>query len=249
MRKRGHLARYYKKKHWGRGTFARVLDFIFLRAILFAACYLWFAFHLENTLLMALLSALALCFICVTLELIKSIRLEAFIQKERKRMLASYQRSKVLAMGDAAFESALKRAQLEVTNGEGWEDCVVFRQSAAVSADDLLPAVRNALKENRGTLLVFSLSPLSEKAFALCSELGVTLQNTPEALVEKVATCAGFDADKQTLEQILLDKLARKRKRWSGLTPFSVSRVRKYILVALALFACPSSCATRSTTA
>lgn len=76
------LLRYYKRRFYhGRSFIARAVDFLALRVITLAACYLWFTTLIDNTVMAAVLSLTALATISVAVELFKSLRLERFIQK------------------------------------------------------------------------------------------------------------------------------------------------------------------------
>ena len=57
------LLRYYKRRFYhGRSFVARAVDFLALRVITLAACYLWFTTLIDNTVMAAVLSLTAVSY-------------------------------------------------------------------------------------------------------------------------------------------------------------------------------------------
>ena len=152
------LLRYYKRRFYhGRSFIARAVDFLALRVITLAACYLWFTTLIDNTVMAAVLSLTALATISVAVELFKSLRLERFIQKERKRISERLFRERLLILPKEEFLAVVK-AFLEGRRSQFADDCLVYTVQSAlpVSEDTVLRAHRAAQRRMLTAAVIFS---------------------------------------------------------------------------------------------
>ncbi len=234
--------RFYKRKFYnGRSVIARAVDFIALRIIILAACYLWFITRIDNTVMAAVLSLIALAAISTAAEIIKSMRLVRFIDRERVRVAHSIFRERLLILPKAEFLSIVK-AYLGEHRASYADECLVFtvQSSAPVSADTVLKAYRAAQKRSLDAVVIFSAAPVSKEAQAITQSLsGVSIDFvTPDALL-KSASATAFLPTPDAVDEAILSAAAKAKaqRRAAASEPFASGRMRRYVLVALALFA------------
>lgn len=242
MKKRTLILRYYKRKfNHGRTLVARAVDFTALRIITLAACYLWFSTLTDNTLIAAVLSFTALLTISISIELVKSIRFDRFVAMERKRVAERLFRERLLILPKEEF-LAIVKAYLEGQAADFVGDTLVYpvRTAAPVDADTVLKAYRAAQKRGLAAAVVFSASPVLPGARRLAeryNEVTMTFVTPDDLIASKAA--AGFMPGDDAVEEAILaaiqaEKAGRKRNASS---PFASGRLRRYVLVAVALFA------------
>lgn len=236
------LLRYYKRRFYhGRSFVARAVDFLALRVITLAAWYLWFTTLIDNTVMAAVLSLTALATISVAVELFKSLRLERFIQKERKRISERLFRERLLILPKEEFLAVVK-AFLEGRRSQFADDCLVYTVQSAlpVSEDTVLRAHRAAQRRMLTAAVIFSAAPVSPEAAALARRYdGVALSFvTPDDLLAS-GSAANFLPDDKAVDKAILSAAQgeKVRRRKAASAPFAEGRVRRYVLVALALFA------------
>ena len=236
------LLRYYKRRFYhGRSFVARAVDFLALRIITLAACYLWFTTLIDNTVMAAVLSVTALVTISVAVELIKSMRLERFIQKERRRIAERLFRERLLILPKEEF-LAIVKAFLESRRVQFADDCLVYTVQSIlpVSADTVLRAHRAAQRRGLTAAVIFSAAPVSPEASALARRYdGVAISFiTPDDLLAS-GSAADFLPNEQAVDEAIISaaQAEKARRRKTASAPFAEGRMRRYILIALALFA------------
>ena len=102
------LMHYYKQRlYGGRGAFARAVDFVSLRLMGLLLCYLHFSVTIANMVMAGLMSLVAMAFATMAGELIKSIRLDRFIRKERKAIALELTKKRLLVMRTGSWLTAL----------------------------------------------------------------------------------------------------------------------------------------------
>ncbi len=241
MKQNRKVIAYYKSKlYGGRNTFARAADFVALRAITLAACYLWFSTVVQNVVMALLLSVTALVTISVAVELYKSIRLDKYIARERARMrermfsktLCTMTREEYLTLVQSRVRGAPKKY------GAG---CLVYplQHASPAGADAVLSAYRAAKKRGCTAAVIFSASGASREAEEFLeqyTDLDIRFEPV-SSLVSEGDALGLLPSDADVYAQILGSIEAEKKKRRQLLSkPFQAGRTRRYILVAAALF-------------
>ncbi|MDR0840512.1 MAG: hypothetical protein LBN26_03900 [Christensenellaceae bacterium] len=242
MRNKRALMRYYKRKlYGGRGLFARVIDFISLRAIALLLCYIHFTTIVANTIIAALLSAAALGFVCVAIELGKSMRLDRFIVKERDAVAQDIARKRLLVMPRDAHLGFIRRyakANPEQFTG----DCAVFiiNRASDVNADDVLRAVAAAKKRGASAVYLFYTGGVAPSA----KDLAAQYAETPVAFLALAAILSPEEkAALLPLEgeidaaMLSAQEAARQKRKSAASRPFEAVRAQRYLLCAAGLFA------------
>ena len=236
------LINYYKRKMYGgRSMVARIVDFIALRLILFVCMYLWFKSSVSNSIMALLLSAATLGFLCVAIELIKSIRLDRFLTKERRRFGGELLRKKLLLFTKDEQLSHIRR--FVKAHPDTFSDHHLIYtacKAAPVSEDDLLSACRAARNRGCTCVTVFHTSEIDKRAALACNgyqELRfqfVSLEAILSQEEKSRLTPGNVEIDKSVLQELRLQKA--KRKETASLT-FSSGRIWYYLLAAAGLFA------------
>ena len=104
------LLRYFKRRRYGgRNLFARTLDYIALRVILFVAAFLFFRLHLDTP-RSALLAALSLAVASLLLHVAREIAMARFIEKETIRIRRFLMRERLMFLPEAAFLELCQRS-------------------------------------------------------------------------------------------------------------------------------------------
>lgn len=241
MKQNRRIIHFYKRRlYGGRTSFARAVDYIALRAITLAACYLWFSTVVQNTMMALLLSITALVTISVAVELFKSIRLDKFIVKERLKMRDNMFSKKLYMMPREEYK-ALVQSVVKSEPEKYCPSCLIYplQQAAPANADTVLSAYRAAQKHNCKEAVIFSASGASRDAEELLeqyNDLAIRFEPVSSLIgqAEKLEILPDDAAvDAQILSQIEAEK--NKRRRLAE-RPFQQGRTRRYILVAAALF-------------
>lgn len=241
------LASYYKRQMYrGRGAAARALDFFTLRAVFFAAGYLWFLSSVSNTLLALILAAVALAIFCVVMAMANKIRLEHFTDKERKRLAMELERDSLVLMPREELlrlarahaltrEGVIERGAALTLNGERLM-LYALQQTEQIRPEALLRAYHSARRAGCAHAYVYCTSAISPEASAFArrlTEIRLTLF-PPDALI-------GGQPDAEQLEraeQEVLERMSRRKQdakeRMRG--TLSGGRAPKYLAAAAMLF-------------
>lgn len=242
LKNRRLLLRFYKRRLYNdRSLFARAVDFVALRMILLALCYLWFITRIDNTVMAAILSFIALGAVSVAAEIIKSMRLARFIARERTRTAERIFREKLLVLPQREFLALIKAYLSEHRDAYG-DDCLVsvVRSSSPLAADAVYRAYRGAENRRFAKAVIVSAAPVSKEAAAAAERFeNVDIRFiTPDMLVKSAGAMPFLPAadavDAALLSAAEKAKAARKK---TASEPFAAGRMRRYILIALALFA------------
>lgn len=238
MNNRILLKRYYKNRLYkNRTVFARALDFIVLRLIIFAALYLWFKSNGTPSGLSVALSVIVTLMCCVAIELIKSIRLDRFIKKERVRLKREHALQTLLVLDRGEF-SRIARFCFERTEGEGLLFAV--QKAAPLDPDDVLRAYRMAKQKQAEAIHVFYATSATDSAVRMAgrfSDVDISLHG-PDDILE-YADELGLYLDAETLEASLIDGIVeeKRNRRKKKMVVFTSARARNYLLIALGLIA------------
>lgn len=236
------LMRYYKQRlYGGRGAFARAVDFVSLRLMGLLLCYLHFSATIANMVMAGLMNLVAMAFATIAGELIKSIRLDRFIRKERKAIAQELTKKRLLVMPKEAQRSRL-RAYAKA-NPQPFRDAgAVFtlHRVAPVTPDDVLCAVAAARKRHAPGIVLFHQGPVSKEASALaasCEDVKVTFLSLLDVMTpQDMADLAPGDPE---IDAAILSRLAQgEKKRKDALSrPFRQGRTGRYLVCAAGLFA------------
>ncbi len=232
------LKRYYKNRLYkNRTVFARALDFIVLRLIIFTALYLWFKSNNTPSGLAVTLSIIATLMCSIAIELIKSMRLDRFIKKKRIRLKREHA-LETLLISDRGEFARIARFCFERTQGEGLLFAV--QKAAPLDPDDVLRAYRMAKQKHADAIHVFSATSANDSAVKMAArfnDVDVNLHG-PDDILE-YADELGLYVDVETLEAALIDGMIeeKRNRRRKKMVVFTSARARNYLLIALGLIA------------
>lgn len=248
MKETNRILRYYKKRMYhGRSLAARILDLISLRLILFAACYLWFLSTVRDQAVSVILSITAVLMFSVIMALIHSLRLDRFIEKERKRLVGENLREQLALMPRQEFARLARQAAQalpDYTNPGGkpcyrGEPCLVYamQQLTPPTLDDMLSVYRAARRKQVSEVLLYTAVPAGADAEAFLrrlSEVSIHPQS-PEILVELSRTEQNEMCADELITKKLSDAAAEKKRKRAQ--PFAKGQTRRYLICAAILLA------------
>lgn len=150
MKRQSALMRYYKRQMYrGRNMFARVVDFLAFRIVAFALLYIWFSQAVDNSILILLLSVVALLALCVAAQLFKSIRLERFIGAERTRLKTRLMRERFTVMSRDELYKIIREYVKAHPDDFKDGDCAAHGEDDPAKNEG--PAFKKALFDQRDT--------------------------------------------------------------------------------------------------
>ncbi len=233
------MQEYYKRKlYGGRGFLARGVDFIFLRAVILGAGYLFFASKTDAASLRWVLNLTLLGLICVCAELYKSLRMDTFKQRERARIQQDYAREQLLLLPGREY-AAMARAHARANPEAYPPGCLIFplQKSEPIQKDALLSILRVARCKGCTQIALFSVSPVSEDASALLESTPITIQPQGFAVLGTMANERGLLLDEDGIDLRILEIAGAKKKNRKAKAAFAPERVKRYLFVAAGLFA------------
>lgn len=240
MKEKHLLNEYYKRRlYGGKSRLARCVDFFVFRLILFVVVYLWLSSKLADPFLQWFLSGVSLLLFSVAAELYKSIRLDRFKKKELERLRQLYIRTQILFLSGEAYTNIVHsyaRAHKDAYDGA----CLVLplQKSEPLGADTLLAIYRLALLRNCNTVALFSPAPVAESAQQYLRQKDANIILQSDAVFCAMAKETDIWPDDEAIEAYILDKLdEEKQQRKKSAEPFASGRVKRYLAVALVLFA------------
>ncbi len=224
-------AHYYRTRYGGgRGAFARTLDYIALRLILFGAACLAYRSRFDKTWLVLALASLTLLLAMILMRLYREMTFPRFVKRERERLRRLVLRDKLMLAPDKDLRILCK------TLLRPREQAALIVSARPVGANALLDAARG---EAARPLCVFSTGGFDRSAEELLPLLPSVRLCAQEALLgaaDRVGLTAS-DAD-VTMRIQAIEEAKRTRKRRSFSFDFPQSAVKRYLFAALMLFGC-----------
>lgn len=215
----------------GKNRFARALDYVALRLILFISAYYLYLPRFASRPRAMLLAAITLAMAMLLLHLGGEIRYERFCQREltRVRKLLLQDRLSMLDM-QSAIPLVSSLCPVGATP-------VVLQRALPVNADALL-AIRRT-HAACGELHVFSCTPYDEAARAYAARTnGLLVLHAPDELLSAALRADMRPSDDEVYEAIAAQLAYEKTRRRRRLpTPFATGGACKYALLALLLTA------------
>ena len=248
MKESKRILRYYKQRMYhGRSLAARILDFVSLRLILLTACYLWFFSLARDRLVAAVLSIIAVLMFSVVMALLHSLRLERFIEKERRRLVGENLREQLALLPKQEFARLAQQAAQALPDYDAADGtpryrgrpCLVYamQQLSPASLDDMLTVYRAARRKQVSEVLLYTAVPAGSDAESFVrrlSEVSIRLQPT-DVLVELCREQQKETLAEELIEKKLSDAAAEKKRKRAQ--PFAKGQTRRYLVCAAILLA------------
>ena len=226
-------ARYFRRKRaGGRGRLALILDGALFRLILFTGAYLFFGTRLPGSEARALLLAGVFLLMCeLAFRVVSEIRLEAFMQKELRRIRRLLTVDRLLLLDGPGIRALC--APL-VARGE---TPVLLQRTAPADGDAVIAALRT--RRGKGRVGILACGGFTPDAEALASRSGGMISLYPADVLLGGAAEAGLTPSAGEVRAYIAAELPRmeKKRRPRLPAPFAPGRAGKYLLAALALTA------------
>lgn len=208
---------------------ARALDFLALRLVTLAACYLWFSSLVRNSFPALALSILSVTLISLIMEIVKGMRLDKFKLREYDRIKREIFRMRLLTREKEDIAAFVKR--------RAPVDAFIERRLRPLCADDMLRVYKAAKDRGLTSAVMVSPSAADESAKKFAEECGMEIEIIPlDSLIQKNDYA---HISQEYIDQVLLKRIeSGKEQRKKAMTrPFEAAKSRRYILVALGLLA------------
>ena len=251
------MKRYYRRLLYGnRSPLARAIDFVAVRGMVFFLGFLWFSYLLKGTGPGLFLAGILTLMLSVILSLIRSLRLEAYVEEKRVQLMRDYLFEQMVLMPRDQFLSTAR----DLIGAMGYQKdddhpagfialhggrrCLVCalqnHPQNPVSAQQILECYRMATSLQIDEALLVSISALSPEAREFIHKLpGFSLDIINRAKLLDLAQGQNRLPGRQEVELALIKELDRRQVSFGQLKSeaLSASRARSYIICALILFA------------
>jgi len=226
------LKKYYKQRQrGGRNTLARIVDYVCLRLIFAAACYIWFRVNIPNTAAAFILTAIATGLFVIASHLWGQFRFDAFVKRENERLMRLIALERLTLLDRQAFDAWMAR----VSDGiSGLEDAykVGVQCIDPIQCNQVLRMYRFAKDQHAEKIAFFCTAPLSAKAQALCSRLEITYVGPDDLLSfckadEQSPICTDADILARIRSEQAADATRRSRLQSH---PFAKGRTLRYLV-------------------
>ncbi len=224
---------FFRKRHaGGRSIAARVIDYIGLRLIFAAACWLYFRHIIPSRTAAGWVTAIALIAFMIVLRLWRDHSFKKFMKKDIARMRDEMRMERLISMPYRDFLSLLEKT-INVDPGVQLHG---LQKASPVTEDDIL-AVYHAGCETK-PMHICATAPFSSEAAALSRRLPVKVKLTGAA--ELLDTCREkMPIGDSQLEARIEDALKERKERRHHLQAraFLGQSTKKYLLAAAVLLA------------
>ena len=164
------LKSYNRSFSGGKSRFARICDNVFSALLLTAALYLLVSRKLHHGAASLFAAMLISASILLTASLLRSLRFNAHIKKLRRETSESILRRRILVSPEVdEVIRSLHRSSSEYPNQAYSEQSAtrsfyLLRTEKAITFDDILPIIREALEKGISHIVIYSVSPEAESA-------------------------------------------------------------------------------------
>lgn len=231
------INRYYKQRiSRGRGSLARIIDAIALRAALLFACYVWFRSMGLVTYVSAFLGVIAVGLASIAMKIWRDLKFEKFVVRERKNLAREEARSRLATMREDELSRAVCRILKEDgTINRGYVE--VIQRISPVDADDIASVYRAARREGENFASVFSTSGITKDAHELAEKLdGMEFRLYDESDLSERGGVADDVTDDEIDAAIVRKYTARESPvKKLKTSVFASSRVKPYVILGVVL--------------
>lgn len=174
------LKSYNRSFNGGKSRFARICDNVFSALLLTAALYLLVSRKLHHGTASLFAAMLISASILLTASLLRSLRFNAHIKKLRKETSESILRRRILVSPEVdEVIRSLHRSSSEYPNQVYPEQSAtrsfyLLRTEKAITFDDILPIIREALEKGISHIVIYSVSKPAPEAESAVRTVGTT---------------------------------------------------------------------------
>ena len=171
------LKSYNRSFNGGKSRFARICDNVFSALLLTAALYLLVSRKLHHGAASLFAAMLISASILLTASLLRSLRFNAHIKKLRRETSESILRRRILVSPEV--DRSLHRSSSEYPNQAYSEQSAtrsfyLLRTEKAITFDDILPIIREALEKGISHIVIYSVSKPEPEAESAVRTVGTT---------------------------------------------------------------------------
>lgn len=171
------LKSYNRSFNGGKSRFARICDNVFSALLLTAALYLLVSRKLHHGAASLFAAMLISASILLTASLLRSLRFNAHIKKLRRETSESILRRRILVSPEVI--RSLHRSSSEYPNQACSEQSAtrsfyLLRTEKAITFDDILPIIREALEKGISHIVIYSVSKPAPEAESAVRTVGTT---------------------------------------------------------------------------
>lgn len=240
---------YYRREFYGgRNRVARLLDFLLFRAFMLFAGYVWFLSQVQNQLLAIALAAIAMLMVSALIELIKSIRFDAFVERKKKQLYAKALLEHIVLMPPKELRELLVSTLPSLA---GCTDIVhhnggfVAEQTFYVviqqhPSEEILPSrliklLNLARPAHCDKLEIYSTARFSADTAELADKVdGLSIAlHEPSDLIALVASVNALPKE-ETIQEMIVAETAKERQKFRRIsrTVFLPVKTRRYLYCA-----------------
>ena len=174
------LKSYNRSFNGGKSRFARICDNVFSALLLTAALYLLVSRKLHHGAASLFAAMLISASILLTASLLRSLRFNAHIKKLRRETSESILRRRILVSPEVdEVIRSLHRSSSEYPNQACSEQSAtrsfyLLRTEKAITFDDILPIIREALEKGISHIVIYSVSKPAPEAESAVRTVGTT---------------------------------------------------------------------------
>lgn len=174
------LKSYNRSFNGGKSRFARICDNVFSALLLTAALYLLVSRKLHHGAASLFAAMLISASILLTASLLRSLRFNAHIKKLRRETSESILRRRILVSPEVdEVIRSLHRSSSEYPNQVYPEQSAtrsfyLLRTEKAITFDDILPIIREALEKGISHIVIYSVSKPAPEAESAVRTVGTT---------------------------------------------------------------------------
>lgn len=174
------LKSYNRSFNGGKSRFARICDNVFSALLLTAALYLLVSRKLHHGAASLFAAMLISASILLTASLLRSLRFNAHIKKLRRETSESILRRRILVSPEVdEVIRSLHRSSSEYPNQAYSEQSAtrsfyLLRTEKAITFDDILPIIREALEKGLSHIVIYSVSKPAPEAESAVRTVGTT---------------------------------------------------------------------------
>ena len=183
------LKSYNRSFNGGKSRFARICDNVFSALLLTAALYLLVSRKLHHGAASLFAAMLISASILLTASLLRSLRFNAHIKKLRRETSESILRRRILVSPEVdEVIRSLHRSSSEYPNQAYPEQSAtrsfyLLRTEKAITFDDILPIIREALEKGISRIVIYSVSKPEPEAESAVRTVGTAARREIEALI------------------------------------------------------------------
>ncbi len=232
------LNRYYKERiSGGRSYFARFIDAVALRVLIFLAAWIWFRASELTGYISVFLAGIVVALASIAIKLIREMRFERFIKRERESIAREEAHLKLTTSPESEFFAAAQRIMRE-DGVDSTYHTVFIQQLSEITADDIIKCYREAQTLGVCNAVIFASSEMTNDAEEIAARLSgfnIKVYGAKE-MIQRIAAAESISDEE--IDAIIMRRMEKKRIRFNKMRTgiFSGTQTKRYMILAVVLF-------------